>query len=120
MKRIDEDQLHRVALAKGATIEHAGGTVNAGRQQLALAKPRAVEPAPEPPPAPDAGALMAEALRENSAVLHAVMKALREEIRAQQSPTLAPIVEWHFTIQRRDRDDLITGITAHATREGTP
>ncbi len=124
MKRINEDDLQRTALSKGATIAQEGGpTVNPGARRLELARaptvPRVAEtPPPEPPPLADPAALMARAVRENGQTLAALISGLTRELRAQQSMLTphAPITRWDFKIQRDpDTRDLI-GVTALASR----
>jgi len=116
MKRIASEDLHRVALSKGAMIEHSGNTINAARGRMELvrrpqAKPEVVVAAP--PPAPAAPSAPPENESVNS--LAAVVESLVLEMKAQHAAEPKPIVEWVFDVQRNGTN---TRITATAIREG--
>lgn len=125
MKRIGADDLTRTALAKGATLVHDGGTVNPNRQRLELARQPTPMPVAELPPPlapakpPDTGELVAKAVRDNAQSMAMLTAALVREIRAQQSPVAAPISNWRFIVERDEQTQLLSGITAIASRTPT-
>lgn len=136
MKRIDEKDLARVALDKGAVVVVDGKRVNAAGQKLDLARRESPKPAvPEsrqvdeastnlvPPPPDRSGEMLAAAVIQSGQQTAAIVESLVRELRARQSPETsvdAPVVEWNFSIHRDERTQLVTGITAFATREGKP
>jgi hypothetical protein len=126
MKTIQQADLARVALAKGATIKLDGRQINAAAERVDMprphlvAKPSAPEPVPAPappPPAIDTSGLEQAALatQRSTEQLVQVIAMLVQEVRAgQQHP---PRHGWNFEVQR-DAAGRLTNIKARPLAEG--
>jgi hypothetical protein len=123
-KFANEDELRKFALAKGATASVGESEFNSSRQRANIRPRPTPKAAPSPPPVPpapvketvvvDSGAA-AEATRFQTEIMTRLFDELREEIRAAATSGISAPSEWDFTIER-DRNGLISKITARATR----
>lgn len=115
MKRVCEADLHRMALAKGASISHGAGELNSARERLRLAprpEPRAPGPRyPEPEPAAPApapaldldrvvSAAVAAAGQHNVDKMSGLVASLVAALQAQQAAAVKPVSGWTFTVVR--------------------
>jgi len=112
MKTIQQADLARVALAKGATIKLDGRQINAAAERVdvprphLVAKPPAPEPAPAPAPAPpsptiDTSGLEQAALatQRSTEQLVQVIAMLVQDMRSSQTSTARPRA-WDFEMVR--------------------
>lgn len=107
--------LHRLALAKGATIHTTDGDINASgtRAAFPVELPKPPEPppaAPKPEPVPlDTAGLerAAQASQKSTEALASVVSMLLAEIKQQRAAAApAPIKGWEFSVERDDKDRL--------------
>ena len=117
MKRIAENDLARVALSKGATIEYEGNTLNASGRRLAVvsARPAPVidKPALPEPPAVDVNGALADLVSVNQQSLErlaamqvqfgaVVAETMAAALKSALPPQQAPVKEWVFTVEYDD------------------
>ena len=128
MKRVNPEQLTRVALAKGASITVDGKAINASRERMDVPRLKLASPAPapdlvEPAAAPTAPAQIdtagleraAQASQHSTQQLLQLVAMLVQEVRAGQQK--APRHGWNFEVQR-DAAGRLTNIKARPLSEG--
>ena len=112
MKRVAANDITRVALAKGATIEHDGAMVNAARQRMQVVRrepdpprlaavPAPIQP-PPPPPTLNLDAVVSAATAGHASVdkLAGLVALLVRAMQAQQAAAQKPVSGWDFEVHK--------------------
>jgi hypothetical protein len=111
MKTVRQEDLTRMALAKGASITVDGKAINASRERMDVPRlklaspapaPDLVEPAPAPPAVPaqiDTAGLerAAQASQHSTQQLLQLVSMLVQEVRSSRAPAMRG---WDFEVQR--------------------